>query len=92
MKIGFIGLGNMGSAMLGGILKNGVVEPSDVIGAEVNRERRKEIEEKCGITTTDSNQEVAQASDMIVLAVKPQQHEKHRPQDYIFPQFPEKSL
>ena len=26
MKIGFIGCGNMGSAMIGGILKNGVFE------------------------------------------------------------------
>ena len=31
MKIGFIGLGNMGSAILGGIIKQGSVKPEDVI-------------------------------------------------------------
>ena len=31
MKIGFIGCGNMGSAMIGGILKNGVFEKNEII-------------------------------------------------------------
>ena len=32
MKIGFIGLGNMATAIIGGILKNGLVNPADLMG------------------------------------------------------------
>ena len=39
MTIGFIGLGNMGCAMIGGIISNRVVEASDIIGADASTER-----------------------------------------------------
>ena len=45
MKIGFIGLGNMGSAMIGGIIGNKVVAASDIIGADKSEERTKEIKD-----------------------------------------------
>ena len=43
MKIGFIGCGNMGSAMIGGILKNGVFEKNEIIVSNLTEEgsRRK---------------------------------------------------
>ena len=45
MKIGFIGCGNMASAMIGGIIKNQVVAPADILASaktEVSREKKKE--------------------------------------------------
>ena len=33
MKIGFIGCGNMASAMIGGIIKNQVVAPADILAS-----------------------------------------------------------
>ena len=36
MKIGFIGTGNMASAIMGGAIKKGVVTPEDMIGADVS--------------------------------------------------------
>ena len=38
MKIGFIGCGNMGSAMIGGILKNGVFEKNEIIVSNLTEE------------------------------------------------------
>ena len=37
MKIGFIGLGNMATAMIGGMLEKGMVEPQNVIGSSKTR-------------------------------------------------------
>jgi len=33
MKIGFIGLGNMATAMIGGMLQKGIAAPEDIIGS-----------------------------------------------------------
>ena len=32
MKIGFIGLGNMAKAMIGGILRKNIISPEDILG------------------------------------------------------------
>ena len=37
MKIGFIGMGNMASAMIGGLIKSGI-KGSDIIGYDVANE------------------------------------------------------
>ncbi|MCR5735870.1 MAG: pyrroline-5-carboxylate reductase [Lachnospiraceae bacterium] len=76
MKIGFIGLGNMGSAMIGGIIKKGTVNSSDITGAEQSKERCRLISEKYGIKTTVSNKEAAENADFLVLSVKPQVYEE----------------
>ena len=74
MKIGFIGLGNMGSAMIGGIIANKLVEASDIIGADASHERTEEIVRKFGITAAGSNNSAARA-DILVTSVKPQVYE-----------------
>lgn len=74
MKIGFIGLGNMGSAMIGGIIANKVVEASDIIGADASLERTDEIVKKFCITPAGSNNAAARA-DILVTSVKPQVYE-----------------
>ena len=38
MKVGFIGLGNMASAMIGGITGKGILPASDILGASKSRE------------------------------------------------------
>ena len=43
MKIGFIGCGNMGSAMIGGILKNGVFEKNEIIVSNLTEEGVEEV-------------------------------------------------
>ncbi len=71
MKIGFIGLGNMATAMIGGILKKGIAQKSDLIGSAKTENTTSKMKELYGIETTRSNAEVAQKSDILILAVKP---------------------
>lgn len=75
-KIGFIGCGNMGSAMVGGILKSGIVAKEDIIASCSRQESAKRISESLGINTTLDNKEVCYNSDIIFLAVKPYMYEK----------------
>jgi pyrroline-5-carboxylate reductase len=72
MKIGFIGLGNMATAIIGGVVKNGVATANDICGSDVSQERRDLIMAKGILTVTDSNTYVAENADVLVLAVKPQ--------------------
>ncbi len=75
MKIGFIGLGNMGSAMIGGIIKNRIVDPSDIIGSDSSKKRAEQVAKEYGITAISSNTEVAGRADILITSVKPQVYE-----------------
>ncbi len=70
--IGFIGLGNMASAMIGGMLQKDMVTPGEIIGSCRTEETAQKIADRFGIETTTDNSIVAQAADILILAVKPQ--------------------
>jgi len=72
MKIGFIGLGNMAGAMINGLLRQGIVAPEDVWGADVNAALATKRQEENGIHAGTDNTEVVKQADYLVLAVKPQ--------------------
>lgn len=72
MKIGFIGCGNMGRAMLNGILRSGLVTGEELIASAKSKETRGKIKHELQIRLAASNREVVQFSDIIFLAVKPQ--------------------
>lgn len=72
MKIGFIGLGNMARAMIGGMLAKKTAAPEDIIGSAKTAETRSRIEKEFQIQTSASNKEVAARADILILAVKPQ--------------------
>lgn len=71
-KIGFIGLGNMAAAMIGGMLQKGAVQPENVTGSARTAATCERMAEKYGITTYPSNTKVAEQADILFLAVKPQ--------------------
>lgn len=71
MRIGFIGLGNMAGAMIGGILGKQLYTKDQIIGSAKTEETAKRIHAKYGIETYTDNCEVAKQADVIVLAVKP---------------------
>jgi len=71
MKIGFIGLGNMASAMIGGILKKGICRPEEIIGSSKTEATANSMAQKYGIVAGTDNQETARQADVVVLAVKP---------------------
>ncbi|MBR1470530.1 MAG: pyrroline-5-carboxylate reductase [Lachnospiraceae bacterium] len=72
MKIGFIGMGNMAGAMIGGLLKNGLVKAEEIYGADVSEQMVQKRAEEYGIHAGTDNRAVVAAADYLVLAVKPQ--------------------
>ncbi|MGP6146597.1 pyrroline-5-carboxylate reductase [Jeotgalibaca sp. A122] len=70
-KIGFIGMGNMGQAILKGMLNAGFAEPSDVIASRRNEKVLEGLRAKWGILTTTDNVTVAKAADILFLTIKP---------------------
>lgn len=71
MKLGFIGLGNMADAIIGGIISKDKYTANDIIGSSKTVETAQRIHEKYGIQTGTNNAEVAEHADIIILAVKP---------------------
>lgn len=71
MKVGFIGLGNMATAMIGGMLSKGLVEAKDIIGTAKTAETMEKVKTRYNITTEISNAQTAAAADILFLAVKP---------------------
>ena len=75
MKLGFIGTGNMASAIMGGVIKKGIVTPEDIIGADLYAPGRERVKEQFKIEVTADNKEAVRKADVIFLSVKPQFYE-----------------
>lgn len=69
-KIGFIGMGNMGYAMLKGTLN--VFNKEDILFYDANEDRMNAISNETGVAHAESNAECANSVKYLVLAVKPQ--------------------
>ena len=76
MKLGFIGTGNMASAMMGGILNNQILSVDEVMGSNPGSQKRESVKKQFGIYVTADNNEVVEKADVIVLSVKPQFYEE----------------
>ncbi|EUC57983.1 MULTISPECIES: pyrroline-5-carboxylate reductase [Mogibacterium] len=74
MKIGFIGSGVMANAMIGGIIKSGLCQADDIIGAAPTECGRNRTKEQNGIEVTADNLEVIDKCDVVFLSVKPQHY------------------
>lgn len=70
--ISFIGAGAMAEAMIGGVLKRGLIEPAQVYASHPRAERRNELAARYQINTTGSNEEASRNGKMVVITVKPQ--------------------
>lgn len=71
-KIGFIGVGNMGGAILSSLVKCDKVNASDVYFTDVIEDKCLEVEKATSATYIKGNKELVKVVDYIVLAVKPQ--------------------
>ena len=72
MIFGFIGSGNMGGAIIGGIINSDIASPENVIVSDKNEQALKNINEKYGVKVTSDNKETADKADVLFLCVKPQ--------------------
>ena len=70
-KIGFIGCGNMGQAMIGGIVKSGLVPPEQVYAADPSEQNLNRVQKEYCICVTQDNLVPAKKCDILVLSVKP---------------------
>ena len=72
MKIAFIGGGNMGEAMVAAVLDKGIATPKDILVSDIVEARRKHIKQKYGVIVVSSNLGALTGSDVVILAIKPQ--------------------
>jgi pyrroline-5-carboxylate reductase len=70
-KLGFIGAGNMGEALVKGLIATKAAAPAQILVSARRRERIQEMEKLYGVRG-GTNSEVARYGDVVVLAVKPQ--------------------
>jgi pyrroline-5-carboxylate reductase len=70
--IGILGLGNMGGALVRGLLRAGVVKPSSVFVYDAHAGAMDNLVAETGVSATEGATELFSQSDVIVLAVKPQ--------------------
>ena len=71
MKIGFIGCGNMGQAMIKGIVEAKWIQNEDILVSNRTSKKLEKIKDLYGVSTTTDNCVVAKNSDILVLSVKP---------------------
>ncbi len=69
-KLGFIGCGNMGGAILDGIIAGGVIEPSDIAVYDIRDEIMVNVKNK-GVTVASGIPDLCACSELVLLAVKP---------------------
>lgn len=69
--VSFIGGGNMGAALIRGLIAKGLAPQNIAVGEPVPA-RRATLAQEFGVRVTDNNREAAQGADVVVLAVKPQ--------------------
>lgn len=69
--IGFIGGGNMAEALIRGLIASGH-KPKAIHVSEPVSARRRVLKRRFAVQVTDSNTDVAEAADLVLLAVKPQ--------------------
>ena len=72
MKYGVIGLGNMASAIVLGMHKNGTFASNAICGFDCDAMKMQMLSEKIGLLPCESAKDVAKTADVILLAVKPQ--------------------
>ncbi len=71
-KIGFLGGGNMGEALIRGLLKTGLIPPEHLFVADVRLDRLEELARRYGLHTLSDNVLLVRRVDVVILAVKPQ--------------------
>src|ERR1700675_4792011 len=71
-KIGVVGAGKIGSAIMRGVIGAGLVGKKQVMASDVSKALRQSAAAELGIKATPSNAKVCEFADIVILAVKPQ--------------------
>ena len=91
LKLGFIGAGNMGSAILRGLVAAQYISVDDMAICDLNARKLEQLSDELpGLTCTESDQELAEMCEVIILAVKP--HYMAETIDHIFDELSGKAV
>lgn len=71
MKIGFIGAGNMATAIVTGIIQKGFSQPEDIYLYDISTKKVQAFAKEVGAHALENPQEVIETVDTLILAVKP---------------------
>ncbi len=71
MKIGFIGTGNMGSSIIKGILSSKFEKSENINIFDLDKEKVNNLVKEYGVNTANSEKELAENCNIIILSVKP---------------------
>lgn len=71
-KLAILGSGNMGEALVKGLLRAGKLPPESLVCTDARAERREELQRRYGVRSSGDNRAAAAGADIVVLAVKPQ--------------------
>lgn len=72
IKIGFIGTGNMGQAIIKGLVQSKTISPNNIHASNRSFKKLERVSKMYGVHAFSSNHEVVEKSDIVVIAVKPQ--------------------
>ena len=70
--IAIIGTGNMGDALVSGLIGSGSSKPKNIICSDVRKDKLDKIKTMYKVRTTTSNLKAVSEADIIIYAVKPQ--------------------
>ena len=71
-KIGVIGMGNMGEALVSGLVHSRSAIPENIICSDIRKDKLKSIKEVYGVVTANNNLDVVKASEIVIYSIKPQ--------------------
>ena len=70
--IAIIGTGNMGDALVSGLIVSGSSKPKNIICSDVRKDKLNEIKSRYKVRTTTNNLKAVSEADIVIYAVKPQ--------------------
>ena len=71
-KVGFVGGGNMGEALIRGLVESNLVPADAIAVADVRAERTRQLADQYGVRALAGNAALVSGTDVVILAVKPQ--------------------
>ena len=71
MELGIIGAGNMGSSILKGVITSNFLVSDDITVFDLNQEKVENLVKKYGIKASESENELVEKSNILILSVKP---------------------
>lgn len=71
-KVGFVGAGNMGEALIKGLVESSLVPAEAIVIADSRAARAQQIAEQYGVRAAADNTALVREADVVILAVKPQ--------------------